>query len=892
MDSLRWQRIQSLFHEAADLPAVKQQTFLEEKCNGDSALAKEVLNLLQEDAHGTSVLDGDVAQLAHHVLDDSGGFSLPFKDFGPYRILKVLGEGGMGIVCLAERSDLGTLVAIKILRDAWLSPTRRDRFAVEQRTLAQLNHPSIARLYDASTSPDGTPFFVMEFVEGVPLTEYCKKHESSVDDRLRLFRTVCEAVLYAHQHAVIHRDLKPSNILVKGDGSVRLLDFGIAKHLESLGESVEQTMTGLRLMTPAYAAPEQVRGEPVGIQTDVYSLGVVLYQLLAGQLPFDLSNRTPVQAEKVLTEQEAAKPSAVSEKAAQNSATNEQGVSASKGAWADLDVLCLTAMHKDATRRYQSVEALTRDIDHYLKGEPLEAQPDNARYRIRKFVTRNRRAVAAAAAVFLLVTGLVTFFTVRLAIARNAAVAEAARTQRIQRFMTNLFQGGDEAAGPPDNLRVVSLLDRGVQEAQALSAEPEVQAQLYLTLGSIYQQLGKFDDANKLLNLALEKRKTLFGQDSREVAECSVALGLLRDSQAQYGEAEKLIGNGLTMYRRHLPPNHPAIAKAVWASGKVLVDRGAYDKSIPVLEEAARLQSASGGTSPDLVATLTELANSQFYVGDYPASDALNRKVLDLDRKIYGPTHPNVADVLINLGNIQAQWGRYGEAEKFEREALNITRDWYGKTHPETASAMTNLARTLVFEDKLSEADAMLREALDISEHAYGKVHPRVASALNDLGKIAVRRGNLDEAERCFTRMADIYRAVYNGKHYYIGVATANLGGVYMEWKQYARAEDLFRKALDEYASTLPAGHLNVGIGRIRLGRALLREKRYAEAEAETRAGYEILIKQNAARGNYLQNARTDLAEEYAALGQPEQSARFRTELEAEKKASDANTKH
>jgi len=890
MDSDRWQRVQALFHEAVGLPEGDQRLFLESRCADDPKLVSEVLILLDEDARNDSLLDIDVARAAREVLDDSD--APPFSQFGPYRIQKTIGEGGMGIVYLAEREDLGSLVAIKVLRDAWLSPARRDRFAIEQRTLAQLNHPSIARLYDANTSPEGTPYFVMEYVEGVPLTEYCEKHKSSVEERLRLFRSVCEAVLYAHQHAVIHRDLKPSNILVKDDGTVRLLDFGIAKQLESLGDSVEQTMTGLRLMTPAYAAPEQVRGEPVGIQTDVYSLGVVLYQLLTGQLPFNLSNCTPAQAEKVLTLQEALKPSVVTKQEPANSQTAGRAGAASKAAWADLDVLCLAAMHKDAARRYQSVEALIRDLDHYMKGEPLEARPDSARYRIRKFVMRNRRAVVAGASMFALVTGLVAFFTLRLAIARNAAVAEAARTQRIQKFMTNLFQGGDEAAGPADNLRVVSLLDRGVQEAQALSAEPEVQAQLYLTLGSIYQQLGKFEDANKLLNSAQEKRNALFGQDSREVAECSVALGLLRDSQAQYAEAEKLIGEGLAMYRRHLPANHPAIAKAVWASGRVLVDRGAYAKSIPVLEEAARLQSASSGTNPDLVATLTELANSQFYVGDYAASDALNRKVLEMDRKIYGPTHPNVADVLINLGNIQAQWGRYSEAEKFEREALDITRDWYGKTHPETASAMTNLARTLVFEDKLNEAGALLREALAISEHAYGKVHPRVASALNDLGKIAVRRGNLDEAEKCFRRMADIYRSVYNGKHYYIGVAIANLGGVYMERKQYVRAEVLFRQALDEYASTLPPGHLNVGIGRIRLGRALLREKRYAEAEVETRAGYEILTKQNAAPGNYLQNARADLAEEYDALGQPQQAAKLRTELDPENKTPRALSKN
>ena len=880
MDSTRWQKIQILFHQAADLPPDQQREFLEVRCSDDPTLIPEVMNLLSEDAESSSLLDRDVAHLAEEVFGESSDGAPPFEKFGPYRIQKILGSGGMGVVYLAEREDLGTQVAIKILRDAWVSPARRERFNTEQRTLAQLNHPYIARLYDADTSPDGTPFFAMEYVEGVPLSQFCRTHRSTLEERLRLFREVCEAVIYAHQHAVIHRDLKPSNILVKEDGTVRLLDFGISKQIEVLGESVDQTMTGLRLMTPAYASPEQMRGEQVGVQTDVYSLGVVLYELLCGRLPFDLSSMTPAQAEKVLTERQPERPSASAAGSPAVSGEEQAVLSLSKSQWSDLDVLCLTAMHKDLRRRYGSVEALLRDIDHYLKQEPLEARPDAVGYRASKFVARNMKPLTAAAVVMLALIGIVVFFTLRLARARDAALAEASRTQRIQRFTTNLFQGGDEVAGPAENLKVISLLDRGVQEAQALSSDPEVQAQLYLTLGSIYQQLGKFDQANTLLNSALEKRKTLFGNDSRDVAECLVALGLLRDSQAQFDDAQKFVNDGLAMYRRHLPANHPAIAKTIWASARILVDRGAYDQSIPVLQEAAKLQSvARGAASPDLVATLTELANSQFYVGQYAESDALNRRVLELDRKLYGPTHPNVADVMINLANIQAQWGHYVEAEKFERDALEITQNWYGRNHPETASALTNLARTLIFEDKLGEADGMLHEALGIQERAYGKVHPRVASALNDLGKIAVRRGEFDEAESDFRRMADIYREVYHGKHYYIGVALANLGGVYMERKQYDRAEQLFRQALDEYTSTLPPGHLNVGIGRIRLGRALLREKRYPEAQTASQSGYEILMKQSAVPGSYLQLARTDLAEEYDALKQPEQAAKFRAAL-------------
>src|SRR5580704_2031586 len=310
MDSTRWERIQTLFHGALDLPSSEQHPFLIAACSDDAALLAEVEALLAEDAQSGSLLERDVSNIAHDLLDHPAPPPQGPQEFGPYKILRELGEGGMGTVYLAERQDLGNLVAIKILRDAWVSALRRERFLSEQRMLAQLNHPSIARLYDAATLPDGTPWFVMEYVEGVPLTKYCSERKSSIRDRLELLRSVCEAVQYAHQHAVIHRDLKPSNILVKSDGSPRLLDFGIAKQLQDLDTATDRTRTSARLMTPAYASPEQVRMEPTGVQTDVYSLGVILYELLTGRLPFDLSNRTPGEAEAVIVAGNPEKPSA------------------------------------------------------------------------------------------------------------------------------------------------------------------------------------------------------------------------------------------------------------------------------------------------------------------------------------------------------------------------------------------------------------------------------------------------------------------------------------------------------------------------------------------------------------------------------------------------------
>jgi serine/threonine-protein kinase len=291
---------------------------------------------------------------------------------------------------------------VKVLRDAWLSPSRRARFAIEQRTLAQLEHPSIARLYDAGTLVDGTPWIAMEYVDGVPLTEHCDARACTVAERLRVFRAVCDAVQHAHGHAVIHRDLKPSNILVTSDGSVKLLDFGIAKHLDA-DVAADRTRTGLRLMTPAYAAPEQVRGQRVGTYTDVYALGVVLYELLAGRLPFDLSTRTPGEAEALLLEGEPDRPSVAARKAG-------RGGMVGRAAWADLDVLCLTAMHKDPARRYRTVDALARDVDRYLRGEPLEARPDSLRYTLGTFLRRHRTPVAAVVAALAVVVALVAFY--------------------------------------------------------------------------------------------------------------------------------------------------------------------------------------------------------------------------------------------------------------------------------------------------------------------------------------------------------------------------------------------------------------------------------------------------------------------------------------------------
>jgi len=873
MESARWEQIQAVFHAVADLPEPGRRIAVQTACGEDSELAADVLALLEEDAHRASLIDRDLGDLAHQSLD-SRFAAHHLDELGPYHLLRLLGEGGMGIVYLAERRDLGSLVAIKVLRDAWLSPARRERFESEQRTLAQLNHANIALLFDAGILDDGTPWFVMEYVEGAPLTDYGRQHECSIHERLRLFGSVCEAVEYAHTQAIIHRDLKPSNILVKENGAVKLLDFGIAKQIETLEEGADQTRTALRFMTPAYAAPEQISGGRPDTRSDVYSLGVILYELLAGQLPFDLSKRTPADAEVAIVRRETEKPSAVA-------ARHQPILRAGKAAWRDLDVLCLTAMHREAERRYQSVEALTRDIDHYLKGEPLEARPDSLPYRAGKFITRNWREVAATAIVFAVIVAQLVFFTVRLATARNAALKQAARTQRIQRFMLNLFGGGDKVAGPAQQLQVVALIDRGAQEARTLDKEPEVQAELYLTLGVMYEKLGKFDRADALLESARKIRESITGQDSVETAESLVAISQLRDDQAQYQEAERLARQALAIENLRLAPDNPVRAQAVTALGNALQNEGKYDEAIQVLEESVRVQSRPGGSPTDLRESLRALADAHVYLGHLSIADSLHRRALEIDRQIYGPVHPNVADDLSELGGSQETLEHYSEAERYVRQALEIDQSWYGSDHPETAWQMSRLASTLEAEGKYDEAAKLLQQALPIEERAYGAAHSKVAVTLGLLVGLDEQRGKLDQAENDLTRMLNIERSVYGENSTQVTVVTANLGHLYLEKKQYARAEQLYREAVQRFTEELSANHESTGIVQIDLGRVLLKERRYQDAEAHSLAGYRILAEHNSPAIRFRRFACEDLTADYEALHQPEKAKQFRAELAA-----------
>jgi len=858
-DSAGWDRLADLFATLSALPEAEQAAELERLTSNEPELRARLAAMLAADQAGSHPLDQDLATTASSLI---GGAPTAPRQIGAYRLERLLGEGGSAVVWLATRPDFDHQVAIKILRDAWLSPARRDRFLQEQRILAQLNHPAIARFHDADTLADGTPWLAMEYVAGSPITTYAAAHRLDVTARLRLIRSVAEAILHAHQRAVIHRDLKPSNILVTEGGAVKVVDFGIAKHLEDPVEGTH-TRTGLRFLTPGYAAPELLTRAGVGTYTDIYAVGVVCYQLLSGQLPFPIEGRT---VDELATAAQQGPPPLAPRLPA----------GTGRAVAGDLEVLCATAMHPDPARRYRDMGALIEDIDHLLAGEPLRARPDSFSYRAGKFVSRNARAVATAAVALASLVALATFYTIRLRASRDLALAEAARAERVQRFMLNLFEGGDPSAAPADTLRVLTLMDRGLQEVRSLEGDPRTQSELLLTLGGLYQKVGRLDRADSLLDASLTERRQRTGDRSAEVSDALVALGLLRLDQARLEEADTLVRRAIAIDSAVRPVGHVAHAVARTVLGRVQEAQGDYPGAIATHREAIRLQAARDAGSAGYWEATTHLANAHFYAGDYDTADSLNRLILAADRAQRGAGHPAVAEDLINLGATQFERGNYAEAEDFYRQALAINRAWYGEDHHAVAANLTMIGRAQIRALRWEEAVGALEEALAIRERVFGPTHPNVASTVNELGTVALRRERYAEAERHYLRANAIYRAVHGDRHYLVGITLSNLGSVAMGRGDNVGAERHLRQAVTLFVDALGADHSNVGIGRTKLGRALLRQGRYREAIEQCTTGYEILRKQASPAMSFVTAARADLVTAYTALGDPAAAAKYR----------------
>lgn len=825
----RWTQIQSLFDAALQQPPEARETFLDTACDGDAALLAEVRSLLAADADAHPLLDSlalEALALPADVLP-TGIRPAEGDRVGPYRIAAPLGQGGMGAVFLAERADgqFEQRVALKVIRSGLASERIVRRFQDERQILARLNHPNIARLLDGGVTDDGRPYFALEYVDGVPLDEYCSTNDCTVEERIRLVVTVCDAVQYAHRRLLVHRDLKPSNILVTDEGGVKLLDFGIAKMLSDNGAPAggALTQTGHAVMTPAYAAPEQLQRVPVTTATDVYALGVVLYELLAGRRPYDLSGCSPAEIEHTVCEQSPDPPSAVAPTTRQR---------ALRG---DLDVIVMKALRTEPERRYASTDQLANDLGRYLEGRPVAARPDTAGYRATKFVRRHRRGVTAALGVVALIAALVSFYTVQLTQERDRAQIEAATATQVADFLQDVFESSDPTEAMGDTVSVATVLERGARRIDTeLAAQPAVQARLLDVIGEVYLNLGRFDEAQPLLERGLDVRREILGERHPDVAQSMDHLALLHEKRGEYEEAERLNRTALSLRRALHGTEHPDVAESLNRLAGLLMHRGVFAEAEPLYRESLAIrQRLLGDEHSEVAVSRSDLALLLNRRGQFEEAETLARRALAVHRRAYdGKPHPNVAATLSVLGTILENREHYDDAEGVYREALATSRALHGDApHPQIAADLDNLASLFRIQGKHAAAEPLLREAHALDRRLHGDEHPNVASSLHGLALLLEDMGRPEEAAEHFQETLRVLRTTVGAEHPYVAVTLNNFGMLHVQQENYDAAEPLLRRSLTLRQSLYEDRHPSVATGLHNMGLVLYHQDRHGDAE-------------------------------------------------------------
>jgi serine/threonine-protein kinase len=872
MNPERRRLVEELFDEILDWPRAQRYEALEDACGGDLPLKEEVLKLLAAHHREGGLLERPImagAALRSLRADPPEGGRV-----GRYRILREIGHGGMGMVYLAERDDghFRQRVALKVIHRS--DPELHARVVAERQILASLEHPNIGRLLDGGVTEDGRPFLVMEYVNGLPIDVYCDRMRLTLRERLGVFLTVLKAVEHAHQNLVVHRDLKPSNILVTPSEEVKLLDFGIAKLLNPNlgGGTVPVTRADDRALTPEYASPEQIRGEAITTAADVYSLGVVLYELLTGYRPYHLPDRALPRLLEVVCDRDPPAPS--------DRVTHPETVDLPDGTRrttlpvevadsrhttthrlrrhlrGDLDAIVMKALRKEPMRRYGSVELLSQDIEHLLAGLPVGARRGTRWYRVQKVVQRHRaEAVAAVVVILSLLAGAGTAaWQAGVAARERDRTTEALReSEEVTDFLVALFRASDPAEVPGTTLTAVDLLERGVTRVGDLEAEPLVQARLLRVMARAHQNLGRYGDAAGLSGRAVDL--------------------LVK----QYGEL------------------NPAVASAMVDAAVALRDGGMYDSARVVLERAQEVQEMlGGGRSLELSQILEDQARVAVYLGDLAGAEARARESASMTEEVLGRGDSATLNILSTLASILRFQGRYSEAEEGFREVLerrrrlepvdparlsgdmlqvaevlrNHRRDlegaeelirealelqgrgspggrapnrfWalgslaavmeargdlveaerllgealedrrrtYGDLHPMTSGAMGQVAGFLARVGRVEEAEALFREAVEVDLRTVGPDHTRHAGTLSGLAEVLAARGKLEEADSVASRAVEIRKRAQGSKAPIVAQTLSILAGIRIESREYESAEALLLEALAMTGGHAPEGAL------------------------------------------------------------------------------------
>jgi serine/threonine protein kinase/tetratricopeptide (TPR) repeat protein len=779
------------------------------------------------------------------------------ESIGPYRLLQRIGSGGMGEVWLAEQTQpVYRRVALKLIKAGMDTGEVVARFQSERQALALMDHPGIAKVFDAGSTLQGRPYFVMEYISGVPITEYCDQHRMTVRQRLVLFVQVCEGVQHAHQKAIIHRDLKPSNILVSevdGKPLPRIIDFGVAKAM-SHGLMAETlfTQTGVILGTPAYMSPEQAdsTGMDVDTRTDVYSLGVVLYELLVGVRPFDFHNLAFEEMLRRMREEEAPRPSTKLRMLGDQSGATaaDRGSDAptlARQLHGDLDAITLKALEKDRSRRYGSPSDLAADIGRYLDNEAVLAVPASAAYRARKFTRRYRGPLAAISAC-IVVLMVAAAISTRQSIRANR---EAAVAQAVNDFLQNdlLAQASaanqSGAASKPDlHLEVRTALDRAAARIGGkFNKQPEVEGAIRDTIGQTYMELGLYQDAQKQLERALELHRRVLGTENPKTLMTMGRLGHLLQLQGKLAQAEGVLGQTVQISRRVLGPEHPGALASMYNLALIYVEEGKNTQAESLQRQTLEIQRrVLGPEHRDTLSSMNSLANIYNEQSKYAQAKDLYTQTLEIRRRVLGPEHPDTLASMHNLALILEYYGGYRQAEVLLSQVLRTERRVLGPEHPNTLKCMNNLANAYAAQGKYSQAEALYAEAVEIRRRVLGPEHPDTLVSMNHLAKLYQQQRRYAEAETLYRQTVQTGLRTLGPEHPLTLSFLANLGYMYQQKGEYALAETYAARRLAAYRHTLGSEDTATMQAAADLALACLSQGKFAQSEPLARGVVEF----------------------------------------------------